>query len=253
MGRFDDKSIVVTGASSGMGYQIVKDFAAEGGNVIAVARRAKLLEALATELADAPGKVVAFSGDVSKREDCEAMIDRAVEEFGRLDILVNCAGVMDSMSAIATATDEKYDYVMGINAYGPFAATRKAVQVFLAQGDGGSIVNISSFGANHKSAGVIYGMSKAACSLLTEHVAFTYAKDGIRCNAVEPGPIQTDIGSAMGEPDMDGYSRIKCINDLIIKWGEPKDISNAVLFLSSDESAFINGVCLPVDAGWGAL
>ena len=128
--KLENKSIVVTGASSGMGKCVVETFVREGANVVAVARRAERLAALAESLKDAPGKLVTYVGDVSKREDCEGMIAKAVECFGRLDVLVNNAGVMDDMATIANCTDEKYDYVMGINVYGPLAATRKAVQVF---------------------------------------------------------------------------------------------------------------------------
>ena len=153
--KLQNKSVVVTGASAGMGKHIVELFVKEGANVVAVARRAERLAQLQESLKDAPGKLIVFTGDVSKREDNEAMIDLAVKEFGKLDILVNNAGVMDDMATIADATDEKYDYVMGINVYGPLCAMRKACQVFLAQGNGGNIINVSSVGASHQAAGPV--------------------------------------------------------------------------------------------------
>lgn len=106
--KLEGKSVVVTGASSGMGKAIVELFVREGASVVAVARRKDRLDSLVESLKDAPGKVVAFGGDVSKKEDDEAMIDCAVKEFGKLDILVNNAGVMDDMAPIAKASDEKY-------------------------------------------------------------------------------------------------------------------------------------------------
>ena len=130
--KLSGKSVVVTGASSGMGKAIVELFVKEGANVVAVARRAERLSALVDSLKDEAGKVVAFAGDVSKKEDNEAMIDLAVKEFGKLDVLVNNAGVMDDMATMANASDEKYDYVFSINVYGPMCAMRKACQVFLA-------------------------------------------------------------------------------------------------------------------------
>ncbi len=244
------KSVVVTGASSGMGKAIVELFVKSGASVVAVARRKERLDALVESLKDAPGKVVAFAGDVSRREDDEAMIDLAVREFGKLDVLVNNAGVMDDMAPIAEASDEKYEYVMGINVYGPMASMRKACQVFLEQGNGGSIINISSIGASHQAAGPVYCASKAAVNAMSKNVAYMYMKDGIRCNVIAPGGIQTEIGSAMGMPNMNGYQKIQGVLALAPAQGQASDIANAALFLASDESAYISGAILPVDGGW---
>lgn len=248
--KLKNKSVVVTGASSGMGKAIVERFVQEGANVVAVARRKERLEALAQSLKDAPGKVVIFAGDVSKREDNEGMIDLAVQEFGRLDVLVNNAGVMDDMAPMAEVTDEKYEYVMGINVYGPMSAMRKACQVFLDQGKGGSIINVSSIGASHQAAGPVYGASKAALNTMSRSTAFMYLKDGIRCNVIAPGGIATEIASAMGRPNMTGYGKIQGVLGLAPEPGQATDIANAALFLASDESAYISGVILPVDGGW---
>jgi NAD(P)-dependent dehydrogenase (short-subunit alcohol dehydrogenase family) len=109
--RLQNKVAVVTGASSGMGRAIVARYVKEGANVVAVARRKERLDALAQELANEPGKIVVFQGDISRREDNEAMIDLAVKEFGRLDILVNNAGIMDDMGPIGDLTDEMYDLI----------------------------------------------------------------------------------------------------------------------------------------------
>ena len=251
--RLANKAIVVTGASSGMGKAIVELFVKEGASVIAVARRSDRLEALAKSLAGEAGKIVPFTGDVSKKEDCEAMIEACVTEFGKLDVLVNNAGVMDNMAAAANFSDEKYQSVMAINVYGPLAAIRKAVNVFLAQGQGGNIITVSSFGAQHQAAGVVYGAAKAAVNAIVRHTAFVYAKDGIRSNAIAPGAIQTEISSSMGMPDTDGYGRIQGVLALTPAMGEGSDIANAALFLASDESSFVNGQILGVDAGWSAL
>ena len=203
--KLANKSIVVTGASAGMGKNIVELFVNEGANVVAVARRAERLADLKESLKDAPGKLIVFTGDVSKKEDNEAMIDMAVSEFGRLDVLVNNAGVMDDMAAMADVTDEKYEYVMGINVYGPLCSMRKACQVFLAQGNGGNIITVSSVGSMHQAAGAVYCASKAAVNAYSRHIAFTYMKEGIRSNIIAPGGISTEIGTAMGMPNMDGF------------------------------------------------
>ncbi|MBP3656234.1 MAG: SDR family oxidoreductase [Clostridia bacterium] len=251
--KLANKSIVVTGASSGMGKAIVELFVKEGANVVAVARRAERLAALAESLQGEAGKMIPFTGDVSKREDCEAMIDLAVKEFGKLDVLINNAGVMDDMAPIAEASDEKYEYVMKINVYGPMAAMRKACQVFLAQGNGGNIINVSSIGSMHQAAGPVYGASKAALNAMSKNTAFMYMKEGIRCNVIAPGGIKTEIGAAMGMPNMTGYSKISGVLGLAPAQGEAMDIAKAALFLASDDSAYISGVVLPVDGGWIAF
>lgn len=248
--QLENKSIVVTGASSGMGAEIVRLFAQEGANVIAVARRAERLASLVESLKDAPGKVVAFAGDVSKREDAESMIDAAVQNFGKLDVLVNNAGVMDDMAPIAQASDEKYEYVMAVNVYGPMAAMRKACAVFLEQGNGGNIINVSSVGSMHQAAGPIYCASKAALNAMSKNTAYMYKKEGIRCNVIAPGGIKTEISSAMGMPNMEGYGRLQPVLQLSPPQGESSDIANAALFLASDASAYVSGVIIPVDGGW---
>ncbi len=249
--KLTNKSIVVTGASSGMGKQIVELFVNEGASVIAVARRKERLEALVESLKNAPGKVIAFAGDVSNKEDNEAMIDLAVKEFGKLDVLVNNAGVMDDMAPMAQASDAKYDSVMSINVYGPMCAMRKACQVFLAQGNGGNIINVSSVGSMHQAAGPIYCASKAALNAMSKNTAHMYMKEKIRCNVIAPGGIMTEIGVAMGMPNMEGYSKLSAgILGLAPEQGQASDIANAALFLASDDSAYISGVVLPVDGGW---
>ncbi len=251
--RLENKAIVVTGASSGMGKAIVELFVKEGASVVAVARRTDRLTALAQSLAGEGGRILPFTGDVSRREDCEAMIDACVHEFGKLDVLVNNAGIMDNMAPAGSFLDEKYERVMAVNVYGPLAAIRKAVNVFQVQGNGGNIITVSSFGAQHQAAGVVYGAAKAAVNAIVRHTAFAYAKEGIRCNAIAPGGIKTEIATSMGMPDPDGYGRIQGILGLNPGMGEGTDIANAALFLASDESSFVNGQILGVDGGWSAL
>ena len=157
------------------------------------------------------------------------------------------------MAAMADATDEKYEYVMGINVYGPMCSMRKACQVFLAQGNGGNIINVSSVGSMHQAAGPIYCASKAAVNAYSRSIAFGYMKEGIRCNVIAPGGIATEISSAMGMPNMDGFSRVRPVQALAPQPGQTSDIANTALFLASDDSAYISGAILPVDGGWTAF
>lgn len=250
--KLHGKSIVVTGASSGMGKAIVERFVREGANIVAVARRKERLEELAGALKDAPGKVVPFSGDISKEETVVGAIDLAVSEFGRLDILINNAGIMDDMSPIGDATNEKMEQIFNVNVFGPMYAMRKAVQVFLAQGDGGNIINVASLGAMRTAAGAVYCASKAAVVSLTKNTAYMYLPQGIRCNAIAPGGITTEIGTSMGMPNMAGYGRVKNVLATAPAPGSPEQIASAALFLASDDSGYVNGDVLLVDGGWAA-
>lgn len=250
--KLDNKAVVVTGASSGMGKAIVELFAKEGANIIAVARRRERLEELAASLKDAPGKVVPFPGDVSKEETMNGAVDAAVKEFGKLDILINNAGVMDDMSPIGDVKNEKIEQVFSVNVYGPMYSMRKAVQVFKAQGGGGVIVNIASLGALRTVAGAVYNASKAALVSLTKNTAFMYMPDGIRCNAIAPGGIATEISSSMGVPNMAGYGRVQKVLAAAPAPGSAEQIASAALFLASDDSSYVNGDVLIVDGGWNA-
>ena len=250
--RLEGKSIVVTGASSGMGKEIVRLFVKEGANVVAVARSKERLDELAASLADAPGKVVPFVGDISKQEDNEAAIDAAVTAFGKLDVLVNNAGVMDDMSPIGDFENAKLEQVFQTNVYGPMFAMRKAVNVFKAQGNGGNIINVASLGAMRSCAGAVYCASKAAVVSLTKNTSFMYQPDGIRCNAIAPGGINTEISTSMGMPNMAGYGRVKNVMATAPAMGSAEHIANAALYLASDESAYVNGDVLVVDGGWNA-
>ena len=179
-------------------------------------------------------------------------IDLAVKEFGRLDVLVNNAGIMDDMSPIGDVKNEKIEQVFAVNVYGPMYSMRKAVQVFLEQGDGGNIINVASLGAMRSCAGAVYTASKAAVVSLTKNTAYMYMPNGIRCNAIAPGGIATEISNSMGMPNMAGYSRVKNVLATAPPPGSAEQIASAALFLASDDSSYVSGDVLLVDGGWAA-
>lgn len=253
--RFEGKSVVVTGASSGMGRQIAYDFAKEGATVVAVARRQERLAELAAQVeADGlPGKILPFVGDVSSRETNDAMIDFAVEQTGKLDVLVNNAGIMDGFEPIGDISDERWEKVFAVNVNGPMYAMRKAVQVMLGQESRGSIVNVASIGGtNGARAGAAYTASKHALVGMTENTGYMYAHEGIRCNAICPGGVKTEIaGSMMADAGINqfGMGRSMAGLDGEIRQAEPEELAAAVLFAASDEASFMTGACVKVDGG----
>ena len=252
MGRLTGKTAVVTGASSGMGKEIVTLYVKEGANVVAVARRKERLDELAESLKGEEGKVAVFPGDISSKDVNEAMIDFAVEQFGKLDILVNNAGVMDDMAAVGDFSDEKLMNVFNVNVYGPFYATRKAVNTFKAQGTPGAIVSIASEGAYKTCAGVVYCASKSAVVALSRNTAYMYKAEGIRSNCIIAGGFKTEIANSMGMPNMEAYGKLQPVLATSPEPGEPIEIARAALFLASDEAAYISGAELAVDGGWCA-
>ncbi|HZK22425.1 MAG TPA: SDR family oxidoreductase, partial [Oscillospiraceae bacterium] len=246
----EKKTVIVTGASAGMGYRIALDFAKEGATVIAVARRKERLEELVEEAKNTSGKVIPYAGDISSKEVAEGMIDFAVEQGGKLDVLVNNAGVMDEFKPIAEMTDELWDKVMSINLYGPTMSMRKAVQVMLEQETGGNIINIASIGGVCGArAGAAYTASKHAMVGLTKNIAFMYAKRGIRCNVICPGGVETEVMNTQTDISQFGVTRVQEGLDTSLPMGKSEDISAAVLFVASDDSKFTNGSIMVIDGG----
>ncbi len=173
--RFKGKSVVVTGASSGMGRKIALDFAKEGATVIAVARRKERLEELHNEAAELAGKILPYPGDVSSQEVNDGMIDFAVKECGKLDVLVNNADIMDEFVPVGDLTNELWHKIITVNLEGPMFAMRKAVQVMCGQENGGNIVNVASIGGVRGCrAGAAYTASKHALVGMTKNTAYMY-------------------------------------------------------------------------------
>lgn len=247
--RFKGKCVVVTGASSGMGRKIALDFAKEGATVIAVARRLERLEEIAKEAESFAGKILPYQGDISLEEVNNGMIDYAVKECGKLDVLVNNAGIMDEFTPIGELTDELFNKVMAVNLNGPIYAMRKAVQVMLEQETKGNIVNIASIGGVCGArAGVAYTASKHAIVGATKNTAYMYAGK-IRCNVVCPGGVETEVMNSQTNISQFGVGRIMAGLDTSIPAGKVEDISTAVLYIASDDAKFMTGAEIVIDGG----
>lgn len=250
--KLQDKVAVVTGAASGMGKAIAKVYAKEGAKVIVADLNLAGAEEVVKEITDNNGIAKAVQVNVAKQEDINLMIDTAVNEYGKLDILVNNAGIMDGFEPVADITDERWDLIFDINTKGVMRAMRKAIPMFLEQGQG-VIVNIASTGGmNGAHAGATYGASKHAVVGLTKNTGYMYAQKGIRCNAIAPGAVNTNISTSMKNINEFGMERTKVVQGVIPKIGEAEEIANAALFLASDEASFVNGTVLTVDGGWTA-
>lgn len=254
MKKLDNKVSVITGAGSGMGRAIAVLFAAEGSKVVATDINQERLEALSAEIKEKGGIVTTLISNIAQEEDIENMINMAVSTYGTLDILVNNAGIMDHFAPVGELDNAMWEKVMKVNVDGPFKAMRSAVKVFLKNGSG-VIVNIASVGGvNGARAGAAYTASKHAVIGLTKNTGYMYARLGIRCNAIAPGAVNTNIGDTID------FSKITpLVNERIMpgmalnpRTGEPSEIAKAALFLACDDSSFVNAAVVVVDGGWTA-
>ncbi|KQL52633.1 3-ketoacyl-ACP reductase [Heyndrickxia shackletonii] len=250
--KLENKVAVVTGAASGMGKAIAELYAKEGAKVIVADLNAEGAKAVADGITNNGGVALAIQANVAKLEDIENMIDTAVKEYGTLDILVNNAGIMDGFEPVGDINDERWDLIFDINTKGVMRAMRKAIPIFLEKGNG-VIVNIASTGGlNGAHAGAAYGASKHAVVGLTKNTGYMYANKGIRCNAIAPGGVETNIAASMKNINEFGFDRTKAVQGVMPRTGKPEEIAKVALFLASDESSFVNGTVVLADAGWTA-
>ncbi len=255
--KFENKTVVVTGAAAGMGEQITKDLISQGATVVAVDINKNALENLKNNIeqeglpnAKANQRLIIFEGDISKRETNEAMIAKAVEETGKLDVLVNNAGVAGHSEPIGETSDDDWNRIFSVDLNGPMFAIRAAVKQFLEQENGGNIVTIASMaGLKGCRSCAAYGAAKHGLIGLSENTAYMYMHKNIRSNVVCPGAIKTGMTSRPELENQFGRERIRAGMDPEIPFGTPKDVANAVLFLASDDARFINGASLVVDGG----
>ena len=250
MGRLDGKVCIVTGASAGIGRATAELFCREGAKVVTVARREERLRDLAEECSELPGEIIWHAGDVGDPATAVNMVKKAVETFGKLDIAVNDAGIMDDNTAIADMSDTMLMETFRINTFGLMYGMREECRQYLAQGNGGVIVNICSVGATHQTSGAAYCASKGAVLAATKNTAFMYMEEGIRCNALSPGGVVTDIPLVMPPSDEFGFGRTSMLLNFSGELAMPEDLADAILFLASDQSRYVNGEELKCDGGW---
>ena len=247
MGRLDGKGAIVSGAARGQGATEARMFAREGAKVVlgdVLDEEGKQVEA---QINGSGGDATYVHLDVTREDDWRSAVETAVGRYGKLDILVNNAGIL-IRKGLEETTVEDWDRIMGVNAKGVFLGTKQAIPAMRRAG-GGSIINISS------TAGLVgspdgspsYTATKGAVRLLTKSTAIQYAKEGIRCNSVHPGPIDTEmIQDTLTDPARLAQRMQRLPLGRV---GTTEDIAYGVLYLASDESSFVTGSELVIDGG----
>ncbi|WP_068876158.1 MULTISPECIES: SDR family NAD(P)-dependent oxidoreductase [unclassified Phenylobacterium] len=260
-GRLEGKAAVVVGAGQspgetlGNGRAMALLFAQEGARVLCVDRVAERAQETAAMIDEAGGEAYALQADVTRAAEAAAIVAEALARLGRLDILVNNVGIGGGDGPVHKIEEAAFDRILSVNLKGMWLVTKAALGPMREQG-GGAIVNISSLAARAGGIQVAYEVSKAAVNRLTTSTAQSQARYGIRCNAVQPGLIDTPMAVA-GIAGASGRSQaeVRAERDARVplggKMGTAWDTAHAALFLASDEAKFITGAILPVDGGMG--
>lgn len=242
--RLKDKVCIVTGAGRGIGKEIAVTFASEGAKVVVAELDEQSGQATAAEIHDKGWESTFVKVDVTDRDSVKAMVDVAVEKYGRIDVLVNNAGITAD-ALLVKMTEEQWDKVIAVNLKGVFNCTQAVAPKMVEQGSG-CIITISSVVGLYGNVGQTnYSATKAGVIGMTKTWAKELGRKGIRANAVAPGFIITEMTAKMPQKILDMMKEKTPLGRL----GLPKDVANAVLFLASDEASFVNGAVLSVDGG----
>lgn len=242
---FTGKVAIVTGGSRGMGREMCLALAARGADIMIVSRKIDACEAVAAEVRALGRRAVAYACNVSHWDACDALVEAAYEAFGKVDILINNAGMSPLYDKLTDVTEALFDKVIGLNLRGPFRLMSLVGERMQAS-DGGAIVNVSSTGAVLKTPHAEpYGAAKAGLNKLTLSFAWAFGPD-VRVNCIMPGPFLTDISKAW---DMDAFNASAKSEFALQRGGEPNEIVSAVLYFASDASSYTTGAVLRVDGG----
>lgn len=247
MNRLEGKVAIVTGGGAGIGEAVAKRFADEGAAVVITGRRKAELDRVISGIRHNKGKGLAVAGSVTDEAHVREVTQRALDSFGRIDILVNNAGIGDFGKRIHETDDASWQTMLDVNLTGVFRITRAVVSHMLKQGKG-TIVNISSVASLIGIPGApAYAASKGGLDAFTRALAIDYAKDGIRCNVVNPGLIDTPMAAPlMSKPEL----LQPILNHYALRRpGTPEEVANMVLFLASDEAGWVTGGTFTIDGG----
>ena len=251
--RLERKVALITGGARGMGAAEAKLFSREGAKVVIC----DILEVegrqTEAEINETGGDAIFVKLDVTQQSEWDAAISRTVEQFGKLDVIVNNAGIA-MRESIEEMTVEQWDQIMDVNAKGVFLGTKAAIAQMMSQGSGGSVINISSISGNvgQDTVSAAYNASKGAVRIFSKSAAIQYARHNIRVNTIHPGPVQTPMTES-------GWRNAERIGDFVVaeqtpmgRYGKPEELANGALFLASDESSYVTGAELVIDGGYTA-
>lgn len=242
-----DQVALVTGGSRGLGREMVLGFARAGADVVIASRKLDACEALAREVEATTGRAaLAVACHVGHWHEVDALAESAYARFGRVDVLVNNAGMSPVYPRPVDVTEELYDKVLDVNLKGPFRLTA-VVGTRMAEGDGGSIINVSSTASIHPGAAVIpYAAAKAGVNAMTEAFAHAFGPK-VRVNCIMPGPFLTDISKAWDMPAFEQQARRFDLR----RGGRPEEVVGAAIYFASDASSYTTGAILRIDGGSG--
>ena len=244
------KTILITGASAGIGESAAHLFAREGANVVITGRRKPELERVAENIESGGGNVLAVQADTTDAGEAHRAVAAAVERWGHLDGALNNAGRAQGGGRLAEVTDETFDAVLETNFKGVWLAMRAELQAMTTEGaPGGSIVNVGSIGGTFGAAGQsVYGATKAAVVAMSRAAAAEYGRDGVRVNAIAPGATMTEMMVAWQERDPGIVEHLSSLAALG-RPGRPEEIAEAAAWLLSDRASYVTGMTLGVDGG----
>ena len=251
MMRLENKVAIITGGNSGVGAATAVKFASEGAKVVITARREAPLLEVAERIRANGGEVLPIVSDISKAEDAKRVLAETLRAFGKVDILINNAGVLDEgLKAIDSFSDEDMNRVIDINTKGTMCMMRE-IAGEMAKTGYGSIVNVASVAGVMGCGGAAYVASKAAVIGITRHTALRFVGTNVRCNAICPGTIVTPMVADMNPAklDMNIFGQMMKHNDLKVQPCMPDDVANMLLFFASDESRAITGQTIVTDFG----
>jgi NAD(P)-dependent dehydrogenase (short-subunit alcohol dehydrogenase family) len=247
--RLEGKVALITGGASGMGKVASSMFAAEGAKVVLTDVSDDAGEAVAAEITQAGGQAAFVHADISKEADAKAMVEATVSRFGKLDVLYNNAGIMMGTDGSVDTTEESvWDKTLAINVKGVAFGCKYGVPAMIASG-GGSIINVASFVAwmGAATSQTAYTASKGAVLAMTREIAVEYARKGVRCNALCPGPIDTPLlAELLADP---ARRQRRFVHIPMGRLGQAEELAKAALFLASDDSSYMTGASLIVDGG----
>lgn len=244
--RLKDKVAIVTGGGQGIGKAIALEFARQGAKVVIMSRRQEPLDQVVEQIKAEGGEATALAGDVIKMEDVERVVSGAVETYGKLDILVNVAGILISTD-VPGHTEQIWDDTMDINVKGAFLMIQRALPEMLKQGKG-KIINIASIaGEIGFPNAAAYCASKAAIQGLTKALAMELAPQGINVNCIGPGDVETPLNRHLLQDPV--YLKGRIDQTPAGRVGQPKDIAPGAVYLASDEAEWVHGITLFIDGG----